>query len=243
MCMKAKKITLDALRAFGKLKAVKGIDYRKRTASRIHFVNDLNLYVGKVFHIGNTKLAKNIAIFSLKEIFTCLDCKDCLKDCYAVKASKAYPTVNNHRWLITYMAINHLDILKSWIYEELYKIAKNRKYVKYVRIHESGDFFNQDYLDMWYNVASMFPNFKFYFYTKSDKFLDFSKFVSLPNVNMVSSFLPDGSINFDDEPIITKKCHDMGVPLCPYGVNGDYNVHCGECAICMRSSCVGFIKH
>ena len=238
-----KEIKLNVLQTWARLKDVKGIDYTKRTNSRIHYIADMNLYIGKCFHIGNRKLAKNIAIFSLKEIFTCLDCKDCSKDCYAVKASKAYPTCNNFRWLITYMAINHLDVLKAWIIEDLARIAKNNKSVKYVRIHESGDFFSQNYLDMWKDVVKLFPMFRFYFYTKSDKFLNFTEFVALDNVNMVKSHLPNGDINFDDYEIIKEKCDRYNVPLCPYGVNGNYNVSCGKCEICMNSNCVGFIRH
>lgn len=105
-----KEIKLDVLKCFGKLRDVKGIDYKKRTSSRIHFVPGMNVYVGKCFHIGNLKISRNVAIFSLMELFTCLDCADCAKDCYAVKASTAYPTCNNFRWLMTFLAINYENL-------------------------------------------------------------------------------------------------------------------------------------
>lgn len=238
-----KNAKLSVIGCFARLKDVKGINYAMKTNSRKHYVPDLNVYVGKCFHIGNLKISRNVAIFSLKEIFTCLDYKDCAKDCYAVKASLAYPTCNNFRWLMTYLAINHLDLLKSYIIEDLERIRKYRKNVRFVRIHESGDFFNQSYLNMWKDIAKLFTDFKFYFYTKSDKFLDFSEFVAMDNVNMVKSHLPNGDINFDDYEIIKEKCERYNVPLCPYGVNGNFEVSCGECDICMKSECVGFVKH
>lgn len=38
---------------------------------------------------------------------------------------------------------------------------------KTVRVHDSGDFFSQDYLDSWFEIARTFPDKKFYAYTKS----------------------------------------------------------------------------
>lgn len=237
-----KKVKLSVLGCYSRLKEVKNINYLKKTNSRYHLVADLNLYVGNVFSFGNTKLGKNIAITKQMEIFTCLDCKDCMKDCYAHKATIAYPTVNNYRWLHTYMAINHLDIYETWIREDLNHLPKK---IKFVRIHESGDFFCQAYVDMWTRVIADYPSLKFYFYTKSENILDFSEMLKLSNVNRVKSHLPNGDVNFDDENIIKAKCEKYNVPLCPYGVNGQTEmVHCGtQCTICMNSDCVGFVKH
>lgn len=36
-----------------------------------------------------------------------------------------------------------------------------------VRLHDSGDFYSQEYLDAWSTVAAAFPNVIFYAYTKS----------------------------------------------------------------------------
>ena len=43
-----------------------------------------------------------------------------------------------------------------------------------IRIHDSGDFYSQEYLDKWATVAGFYPHKTFYAYTKSLK-LDFSK--------------------------------------------------------------------
>lgn len=44
-------------------------------------------------------------------------------------------------------------------------ISKFRQTV--IRVHDSGDFFDQNYLSAWLTVASMFPDKRFYAYTKS----------------------------------------------------------------------------
>ena len=38
---------------------------------------------------------------------------------------------------------------------------------KTIRVHDSGDFYNQDYLNKWIAIAKQFPDKKFYAYTKS----------------------------------------------------------------------------
>lgn len=44
---------------------------------------------------------------------------------------------------------------------------------KLVRVHDSGDMFDQTYLDAWFKIARSLPGTKFYAYTKSVR-LDFS---------------------------------------------------------------------
>lgn len=237
-----KTLKLSVIGCYARLKDAKRVNYLKKSNTRYHFISELNMYVGSCFSMGNIKLGNNIAITKLKEVFTCLDCADCAKDCYALKASNLRPTVNNYRWLHTFMVINHMDIYETWLIEDLRKIESK---VKFVRIHESGDFFNQDYLNMWTRIIKLFPNLKFYFYTKSENILDFSEMLSLSNVNRVKSHLPNGDVNFDDEATIKEKCKKYNVPLCPYGVDGQTEmVHCGtQCTTCMNSDCVGFVKH
>jgi len=41
---------------------------------------------------------------------------------------------------------------------------------KAVRIHASGDFFNQEYFDMWLDIAKENPTVEFWAYTKSLKY-------------------------------------------------------------------------
>lgn len=73
--------------------------------------------------------------------------------CYAANPER-FPAVRNHRW-------------KNYEY-----VLKGNKPIlpndcKAVRIHASGDFFNQKYFDMWLEIAKENPLVEFWAYTKS----------------------------------------------------------------------------
>jgi len=76
--------------------------------------------------------------------------------CYAASPER-FPGVRNHRW-------NNYEHVK----EGNKPILPND--CKAVRIHASGDFFNQEYFDMWLEVAAENPSVEFWAYTKSLKY-------------------------------------------------------------------------
>ena len=43
----------------------------------------------------------------------------------------------------------------------------NKKKPKYVRVHDSGDYYSPSYIDKWFEIASRNPDIGFYSYTKS----------------------------------------------------------------------------
>jgi hypothetical protein len=61
--------------------------------------------------------------------------------------------------------------------------------VRAVRIHESGDFYNQKYLDKWVEIAKRFPDIIFTAYTKS-LHLDFTAAKKLKNFVLFASMDP-----------------------------------------------------
>jgi hypothetical protein len=73
--------------------------------------------------------------------------------CYAAGPER-FPGVREHRW-------RNFDEAKNGAIPILPNDAKA------IRIHASGDFFNQAYFDVWLNVASMHPNVEMWAYTKS----------------------------------------------------------------------------
>lgn len=101
--------------------------------------------------------------------FTCPFAKECLVKvdritgkfenksnayrCYAA-SSERFPAVRNHRW-------NNFDFVKNGGKPILPKNCNA------VRIHASGDFFSQDYFDMWLELCKENPNVEFWAYTKS----------------------------------------------------------------------------
>jgi hypothetical protein len=76
--------------------------------------------------------------------------------CYAASPER-FPAVRNHRWL-------NFESAKSGIIPEVPRDCKD------VRIHASGDFFNQKYFDAWIDYAIKHSNINFWAYTKSLKY-------------------------------------------------------------------------
>lgn len=173
------------------------------------------LFISPPLSEGNSKLDPAVMIFDLPAIASCGNCKDCAARCYAMKAQKQYADVYNRRGLHLWLAVNQPDYLEALIRAQLKKSKK-----RFVRIHSSGDFFAQYYIDMWARIAADFPRKKFYFYTKVDgpqSGFDFSALLSLRNVNRVQSVLSDGRINFGDWDYVQSLIAE-GYRLCPYGV-------------------------
>ena len=76
-------------------------------------------------------------------------------------------------------------------------LAKVSRKYNTVRIHDSGDFHTQAYLDAWKRAASVFPNVTFYAYTKS---MHLDLFSNLPfNFKLVQSLggKYDNKVNLD----------------------------------------------
>lgn len=76
--------------------------------------------------------------------------------CYAASAER-FPGVRDSRWAnYEYVASGYTPILPEGCLA--------------VRIHASGDFFNQDYFDLWLRIASENKKVEFWAYTKSIKY-------------------------------------------------------------------------
>lgn len=132
------------------------------------------------FQKGNAKLEKGIHTFSLPAGHSCPFAYECrasadrdtgkISDgefqkfrCFAASAEALYPSTRKSRW-------HNYDLLRSkktkqemtnLILESLPTRAKM------IRVHVSGDFFNQAYFDAWMEVASRNSHITFYAYTKS----------------------------------------------------------------------------
>lgn len=126
---------------------------------------------------NNLKLVPNkdtkFLIWNLPSKITCPFATDMCKNfCYAVKAEKNYPDVLPSR-------LKHLAESKEADFAErmIYTIEAHLTRPSYrtakkiiVRIHESGDFYNQVYANKWIEIAEHFKHDKrivFMAYTKS----------------------------------------------------------------------------
>lgn len=215
------------------------LDYSEKSNNRRIKVQygDETVYMSDPLTMGNSKLGKEIAIFDLLAGTSCINCHDCVKHCYAVKAQRQYPTVHDKRAINTFLARNNIKKLRQLIEASLTLNAP-----KFVRIHSSGDFVSQEYIDMWVSLAKEFPEIKFYTYTKVIGVFDFSK--AEKHINIVQSVLPDGDINFGDIEYIKEKSVKYGIPICPVGITKGKGFKCGtDCTLCMHHDQVLFLQH
>ena len=73
--------------------------------------------------------------------------------CYAASPER-FPAVREHRW-------RNFEYVKQGLKPVIPKDCKS------IRIHASGDFFNQEYFDLWLEIASENPHIEIWAYTKS----------------------------------------------------------------------------
>ncbi len=155
------------------------------------------------FSKGNAKLSNDTLIFSIPAGHTCpfaKDCKshadkitgkitdgkDCKFRCYATMPECLFKSARNSRW-------HNFEVLKQA--KTIIGMANaielgiiNKKNVKLVRIHSSGDFFNQNYFDAWLLVAKLYPHLTFYTYTKALPFWA-KRINTIPdNMKLVASY-------------------------------------------------------
>jgi hypothetical protein len=122
----------------------------------------------KLLSDGNTKLGK-IANFNLptsvcNQKYVAL--QGCDKYCYARRLEKLRPALRAKlEW-------NLEQSRKETFVEDMCKELPF--FGDVIRIHSFGDYYSQEYLDKWLEIAKRFPNKTFYSYTKNLD-LNFSK--------------------------------------------------------------------
>ena len=148
------------------------------------------------FILKKTYYTGNVYEFNLPTGTTCpfaLECKvvvdrltgrfDVTKGqyrCYAASAER-FPAVRNHRWNnFEYVKNNNIPILPIDC--------------KAIRIHSSGDFFNQKYFDMWVKLAKDNPEIEMWAYTKSLKYW-VNRINEIPN-NLILTASYGGSLDY-----------------------------------------------
>jgi hypothetical protein len=141
---------------------------------------------------GNSKLAKTSgetfkivgygisADTDINGVNSCPGASACRGVCYAKQGTYLFKNVREARMFN--LNASFLPEYSDMLVNDLAKVS--RKY-NTVRIHDSGDFHTQAYLDAWKRAASVFPNVTFYAYTKS---LHLDLFSNLPsNFKLVQS--------------------------------------------------------
>jgi hypothetical protein len=158
------------------------------------------------FGRGNAKTKKwnrlhHIAMFSLPAGFTCPGALLCLSKsnretgrltdgpktqfrCYAASAENLFSNIRKGRW-------NNFEKLRvcggTVAMADLIERSLPRKSTL-VRLHQSGDYYSQDYFDAWLLVAQRHPEIIFYGYTKALPFW-IARLSAIPdNLRLVASY-------------------------------------------------------
>lgn len=99
---------------------------------------------------------------------TCPSAGICRKVCYARNGTYLWPVVlGRHQANLMYV----LDDPARWETTMVAELGARKFRGAWIRIHDSGDFFSDDYLRMWLRVCAARPEVNFYCYTKEvDRF-------------------------------------------------------------------------
>ncbi|NBO34621.1 MAG: hypothetical protein EBU89_01600 [Actinobacteria bacterium] len=98
-----------------------------------------------------------------KNIKTCPNAGACANVCYARNGTYNFSNVKaRHTANLEYV----INDPQGWFAQMLEEVNHPRMRGKYVRIHDSGDFFSEDYLLLWLKIALLTPDVTFYCYTK-----------------------------------------------------------------------------
>ncbi len=87
----------------------------------------------------------------------------CANYCYARNGTYNFRNVKaRHIANLEYI----LEDPEGWKQQMLSEVQRPRMQGKYVRIHDTGDFFRYEYLKLWFDIAAETPGVTFYAYTK-----------------------------------------------------------------------------
>ena len=118
-----------------------------------------------------------------KKANTCPGASACAGVCYAKQGKYNIPAVAATR--VHNLELSLAPGFVEAVMEDLVVLTNRpRSPITVVRLHDSGDFYNQRYLDDWARIAAWMPGVEVYAYTKSHH-LDFSRVPS--NLRIIRS--------------------------------------------------------
>ena len=170
----------------------------------------------KLLSKGNAKLSPLIGAWSITAGMEV--CGRICKGCFAMKEQKRWATVRtgrDYRYQISQedTFINQMNT----------EIAKSK--FTMIRVHASGEFYSQDYVNKWVRIAKANTEKVFYAYTKRMDEFDFSEIKALPNFVLHNSFIEIGTKNrrkvenFGNDIFIKRAKIETGGFVCPMAKN------------------------
>lgn len=212
-------------------------------------------YIPELLKEGNSKTGKAVYTWSIlpgkheysleinsEKVVVCGTCIcDCV-GCYAQTGFYKMQSVQNSLAINTYLVNEYIEFVKNAIMAQLEIIGRGE-----IRIHASGDFNTKNpdkYATMWHEIAEKNNTFRFWTYTKIEKYE--SLFDDLKNANIVKSIIPKigvnyGHCNYIINAYFTLLSMGKKVYICKCGI--DKNQHCENCGICATYDYVLFIEH
>ena len=191
----------------------------------------------KLLKYENGKLKQQL-IFSIPANMEI--CNRACPGCYAMKFQRLYPSVLPYRER-RYQASMQDDFVAAIISE----IQACKKPLTAVRIHESGEWYSQEYIDKWEAIATALPHVTFYAFSKRLADFDFSTISKLNNVIIINS-MKHGLLNYGKLPFLNT--HPT-TNICPATQKATKDITiCGvTCTLCMTKSAqsdgVLFVQH
>jgi hypothetical protein len=93
----------------------------------------------------------------------CPNAGACSSFCYARNGTYLFSNVRGrHIANLEYI----LEDPQGWYEQMLAEVQHPKKAGKFIRIHDAGDFFSEEYLELWLEIARNTPEVTFYCYTK-----------------------------------------------------------------------------
>ena len=90
---------------------------------------------------------------------TCPNAGACATVCYARNGTYNFSNVKGrHTQNLEYI----IEDPEGWFAHMLSEVQHPKKRGKFIRIHDSGDFFTEDYLRLWLKIALLTPEVTFY---------------------------------------------------------------------------------
>lgn len=184
---------------------------------------------------GNMKMT--IPTWSLPTGLTCPNATPmCRKHCYARKAER------HRRGVLPCRRRNYEESLGDGFVRDMAELLGKRHKLEYVRIHEAGDFYNQGYLEKWFEICRRFPK---------TRFLAFSNMWDLTWKRKPDNMVVYWSVWPDTDLGEMKKYVDVGADL--FAFVGESSVwkndtlecpgHCDDCLMCFLGDINGMNVH
>lgn len=186
----------------------------------------------KLLSKGNSKLDKKVSVWNILAGMEVCG-REC-DGCYAIKEQK--------RWKGTVVSgrAKRLELSKSdsFVADMVLEILKSAP--RFVRVHGSGEFYSQEYINKWVKIAlgvkKLRPYIRFYTYTKRDNEFDFTELDKASNFIVHRSFVTvDGKrkMNYGNAEHLNSISDKVESFICPLAT--DRTGKCGsECTWCME---------